>query len=229
MVKVPDDPKQEQFLAAAIKGLVSSVPLFGGLVSEVGDLYLNPAIARRQAWEHELSFAVTCIQERLNRLPHELIESELFCSLVMQSTGIAITTHLPEKRQALRNILICAAHPDIHEDMLTRFVQYIGELTPTHIALLRVLRQQGAAFPNAFPDIGFFYKLSCEAGVLLEKSAFRSFVRDLENRFLLTLGDTLDFEEFRSGRDFLEASGSTLKPAVVTDLGHAFLDHIDLS
>ena len=49
----PTDPKAE-LAAALVESAVSAIPIAGGVISEVGNLYLNPLEKRKQVWMNEV-------------------------------------------------------------------------------------------------------------------------------------------------------------------------------
>jgi len=61
----------------------------------------------------------------------------------------------------------------------------------------------------------------------LRLSAFRSFLHDLDARFLIRLGDLEDLPEYASRKSFLEDEESKQRQLEVTSLGRSFLSFIN--
>jgi hypothetical protein len=57
VIQPPTSPTTEA-AAALLKGAVSAIPFVGGVISEVGNLYLNPLEKRKQQWMYEVSVAI---------------------------------------------------------------------------------------------------------------------------------------------------------------------------
>ena len=57
MTQHPTNPKAE-IATALIKGVLAEIPFVGGMISEVGNLYLNPLEKRKQKWLDDVSLAI---------------------------------------------------------------------------------------------------------------------------------------------------------------------------
>src|SRR2546423_9419772 len=111
MTESPSDPRIET-AAAILKGAVSGVPFVGGLIAEVGNLYLNPLEKRKQLWLAEVGQAIDDIRRRYSLLPTSLQNDDRFVSFLYQTTILALKNHRREKITALRNALDSAAKPE---------------------------------------------------------------------------------------------------------------------
>jgi hypothetical protein len=221
----PSSPKEEA-AAAIIKGAVSAIPVVGGLISEVGNLYLNPLERRKQGWMREVAAAIQEIQERFAVLPEQLQTDERFISFLYQATIIALKNHQDEKIGALRGAVVSAVGPQFpSEDVAFQFLRYVDELTPTHLHILSCLAEHIGQFVGAesieqvFGLFGRFRSMPVERGV------FRLFLHDLDARFLIRIGDLDDLPEFASKVSYI-TDDSSKKPLEVTSLGRTFLSFI---
>lgn len=225
MIEPPSDPKLEA-AAAAARGIASAIPFAGGLISEIGNLYLNPLEKRKKRWAQDVSDALNEIREVLKIMPEQLEKSESFISVLYQATEIAMRNHQSEKLVALRNALVSSAVPDQDYDLEMRMLKFVDELSLSHIRLLGIFDSHAGQFSRHEKLDQIF---SAAKGYLqkpLDRIVFRSIVQDLVTRFLITLGDVEDFEEFKSKQQPLEAESSGIQPMRVTKLGKSFLTYI---
>jgi hypothetical protein len=226
-IQPPTDPKTE-VAAAIVKGAISAVPFVGGVISEVGNLYLNPLEKRKQQWFIEVSNAIEEIRIRYNLLPESLQSDDRFISFLYQATFIALKSHQREKIDALKSALVLAAKPEqVSDDLLYQFLRYIDELSPTHLMILACLHKQAGRFKRMEKLEQVYSKIQSCLGARIERTAFRSFMHDLDSRFLLRLGDLEDFGEYETKQIAIVTEGSTIRPLKVTSLGRSFLSFID--
>lgn len=211
---------------ATVRGIVSAIPIAGGLISEIGNLYLNPLEKRKQKWAEDVSRALNQIREDLRIFPEQLQEDDAFISLLYQATEIAMRNHQSEKLAALRNAIISSAIPDQDYDLDMRLLKFVDELSLSHIRLLSIFDLHAEQFKRHENLDQIF---SAAEGFLkkpLDRVVFRSILQDLETRFLITLGDVEDFGEFKSKQDTIVTESSGIQPMRVTGLGTSFLTYI---
>lgn len=226
-IQPPIDPKTE-VTAAIVKGAISAVPFVGGVISEVGNLYLNPLERRKQQWFIEVSEAIEEIRNRYNLLPESLQSDDRFISFLYEATFIALKNHQRQKIEALKSALVLAAKPgQISDDLLFQFLRYIDELSPTHLTILACLNKEAGRFKKMEKLEQVYSKIQTYLGTRIERMAFRSFMHDLDSRFLLRLGDLEDFGEYETKQIAILTEGSTIRPLKVTSLGRSFLSFID--
>ena len=226
MILPPELPKTEA-AAALLKGAVSAIPVVGGVVAELANLYLNPMERRKQAWVAEVSQAINAINARFALLPEDLERNESFISFLYQATLCALKNHRREKLKALKGALISSLDTNrFPEDTALQFLRYIDELTVTHLALLSQMSALGEKLAQLEMLEHLYTELSATLETPLERTAFRTFVYDLDSRFLIRVGDLIDFPEYASKRSFLETEGSVARPLQVTPLGFAFLSFL---
>jgi hypothetical protein len=223
MIAPPESPKSEG-AAAVIRGVVQAIPVAGGLLSELGNL-LNPLEKRKQRWMQEVSTAIDELRTKFNVLPDMLAADERFLSFLLHATSIAVKTHQGEKINALRRALVSTAHTNTtSEDVAFQFLRYIDELTATHLIVLSCLNKHAGQFSRLQKMEQVLVALEKFLGHKLERGAFRAFLHDLEQRFLIITGDLDDLPEYESMKaNHLVESGAS-RPLQLTPLGRHFLE-----
>ena len=227
MVSNPVSNHGAEVTAAIVKGAVSAIPVVGGVISEVGNLYLNPLEKRKQRWMSEVTLAIGDIEARFGILPQQLQNDERFISFLYQSTILALKNHQQEKIRCLRSALVSVASPKaVTEDIAFQFLRYVDELTPSHLKILDCIHThigQFARLESLDQVFGSYTKLS---SLMIERIAFRSFLQDLDGRFLIRIGDVEELPEFASNASYIEDEASLRKRLEVTSLGRTFLEFI---
>jgi hypothetical protein len=222
-MKPPIDPKKE-LAAALVKGAVSAIPIAGGIISEVANLYLNPLERRKQLWMNEVCRAIKDIQDQFSRLPESLEDDEAFISFLYQTTILALKNHQREKIEALSNALVSAADPEsASEDLIFQFLRYIDELSVTHLQILSGFEKHSGQLARLEQLEQVYAQFQSLTGMLLDRAMFRSFLQDLDARFLIRIGDVEDFAEYASKISAILLEESKKRPIQVTDFGRKFL------
>ena len=225
-MKPPTNPKSEA-AAALIKGAVSAIPIAGSVISEVGNLYLNPLEKRKQEWMNEVCRTIEDIQNRFSRLPASLEADEAFISFLYQTTIIAFKNHQQEKLKALSNALVSAADPEnVSEDLTFQFIRYIDDLSVTHLKILAGLERHAGQLMRLKKLEQVYGQFQSLTGLSIDRAMFRSFIQDLDSRLLILIGDIDDFPEYASKRSGLLLQKSKTHPLEVTALGLMFLEFV---
>jgi len=122
-----------------VKGGLSAIPFIGGPVTNIiANVLPSPLEKRKTKW-------FTSFDQRLQRLekaderfkPEALMENEIFISMFIHATNIAMRTHQEEKLEALRNAVIHSAiNPTVDENIQLMFLNLIDRYTPVHFQLL---------------------------------------------------------------------------------------------
>lgn len=137
------EPTASDVAHGAARAALSTIPVLGGLTTELMSVVLAPAVARRRdEWFKELADDFDRLREKVDGLFENLAENEVFVSAVIQATRTAASTHQQEKREALRNALLNIAlmqSPD--DDQIQMFLRYIDELTVWHLRFLQLFQQ----------------------------------------------------------------------------------------
>lgn len=202
---------------------ISAIPFFGGAAKELLGLVIAPPLQRRTInW-------MNAIAQRLKQLEHEvegfkledLQNNQLFLTVVLHATAIALRTHQEEKLQVLQNAVVNTARGiNIDENVQLIFLNATGDLTPLHLQLLRYFQ----APKKWLDELGIQIIEPGGADVGLEKvfpqlarDIYEPIVQDLFNRGLII-----------TGRDVLHSM--TQPQGIVaprtTELGNQFLEYI---
>lgn len=150
--KNPLHKTEADSLHAVGKALSSLVPggaeIFNFLVAE-------PLSKRRDKWIEELDERLNALEQKMgSQFIDGLRHDESFTTVVVNASQIAVRNHQTEKLEALQNAVINSAlglTPDETERAI--FLDLIGRLTPTHIAILRLF-QSPASNPAVKQRLG---------------------------------------------------------------------------
>lgn len=124
------------------RAIVSLVPAAGGpLQVAFENLFTSPLEQRKQAWLEQLAEVLTEVEQRIADLtPEKLASNEVFVTVVMQASQVALRNHHKSKLNALRNAVLNAALPSApEEDEQLTFLRLIDQLAPWHLRVLGVL------------------------------------------------------------------------------------------
>ena len=134
--------QSNDYVHATFKGLVSSIPFAGGALSVLFDtVFSAPIDKRKKEWLLSLDEAIKELTIKVDGLtPESLRENEVFISVAMQASQIALKNHQKEKLEALSNAVFNAViMTSINENKALIFTRIIDEITPLHIQLLSFL------------------------------------------------------------------------------------------
>lgn len=127
---------------AVVKSIASAVSTAGGPLSVLLETLFAPPIERRkEKWFKQLAEVVSQLEQRVADLTAEkLSQNELFVTVALQATQIALRNHQDEKLSALRGAVLHAGLPHGPDEQLQlMFLQFVDELTPSHLAMLALL------------------------------------------------------------------------------------------
>jgi hypothetical protein len=203
-----------------------SIPV-GSIALELFNSTIQPPIQRRQQkWMEEVAQKLFELETNGNVKIEDLKRNELFNSILIESTIVAMKTHNQQKREMLKTTVIHAALGiTIDDDSAVLFIRYIEELTSRHILLLRQLHLH----PEPLKTIKGYeelYKLfSEEVGSTVSKDAFRFLCEDLATRGLIRISQDIDdFTDIYEASALLsDATNDNLPRIRVTILGNDFL------
>lgn len=155
-----EKPKQTagDVAIAVARGVISGVPIAGGVASEVFNLIVTPPLSRRRdEWIESIVAGLKDLQEKVEGFKIEdLSKNDVFITTVMHASQAAVRNHQKEKLDALRNAALNAALPTApEEDLQTIFLSYIDTFTTWHIRILKLFDdpnqwfiKQGKKWPN---------------------------------------------------------------------------------
>jgi hypothetical protein len=125
----------------ASEGAVGAVPFVGSLLAAtLSALFSATQENRTREWMEEMAEVVQALLDRVEHLEAgDLAENTAFYDAAVAAARIATATSATEKHQALQNALFHVGIGDgLEADKRAIFLRYVDELTPSHIALLRL-------------------------------------------------------------------------------------------
>lgn len=124
---------------AIAKGSVGSIPLAGGVLSELFSVaFTDPATKRREQILLEMDARLKKLEEDGFDI-QRLAESEEFLTIALQAYNIALRTHQAEKRAALMNAITNTPKLSIDENIKQMYLTYIDEFNEWHLRILSFL------------------------------------------------------------------------------------------
>lgn len=145
MDKFPEKSKGDTAYEVA-RGVISAIPSVGGSLSILFEnIFTSPLDKRKKEWFQSLADAIDELTNKVNTITHEsLSENEIFISVAMQATQIALRNHQQEKLDALKNaVKNSASQISIDENKALMFTRIIDEMTPLHLLILKFLNNPG--------------------------------------------------------------------------------------
>lgn len=216
--------QSDELVQAALKASVSVIPVFGGLIAELGNCLVNPVEERKREWARNLEKALQVLKLQYKKLPQTLAEEPAFLTALFKATGIALATHRKEKQALLREFLIAVgsrAIPD--EELQNALLKLLDDFTVGHLDILRFL-ESGHALIEGMETLETVYgHYRQEYKGALGRTTFRWIIADLSARMVIHLGDMEDMNEFASQRISLAPEDSGIRPLQITDLGGQLL------
>ena len=139
--QVPDTERAATLLGLA-KAALNSVPVLGGLASELVEVVVGPQIERRRnEWLNSLAERLAKLEGNVEGFQVvNLVDHPAFVSAMLQAGVIALRNHNEEKLAALRNsVLNVAVSSTPGEDEHELFISLIDAFTRWHLRLLAFL------------------------------------------------------------------------------------------
>lgn len=226
--KIEDKPKAGAGDAAhlAVRVILSSIPGVGGATKEIFNTVIAPPLARRQTqWMESIANRLIKLEEKVTNFKIiDLSKNENFISSVFYATTIAVRSHQEEKLDALRNAVLNAAlSSKIDEDLQHMFLNFVDELTPWHLRILKYfdspnewLKQREIVLPH--------YTLGGAATIFFEAFPELKDNRDFAQQLVTDLsakGLSLDW----SSMNVMVSRESMFSPRT-TKIGKSFLGFI---
>ncbi len=134
--------QSSDYVHATFKGLVSSIPYAGGPLSVLFEsVFSAPIDKRKNEWLLSLDEAIKELTVTVDGLTTESLRTnEIFISVAMQASQIALRNHQKEKLEALKYAVINSVLiTSINENKALIFTRVIDELTPLHLQVLSFL------------------------------------------------------------------------------------------
>lgn len=133
-------PSYGDYTHAGFKAGLSWMPGVGGSISEFFSMVITPPLSkRRDEWIIAIHERLLKLEEKLEDFSIEnLKENDLFISVFLHATIIAMRTHQKEKIEALRNAVINTAISLPFEDNIQFiYLNLVERYTPLHLKLLK--------------------------------------------------------------------------------------------
>lgn len=139
--EIEDDLKNSKgdYLHTAVKTALSSIPIAGTGIGEFFSMIVSqPVSKRRDEWLIRIKNELEELSEKVNGFDlNNLCNNEMFTTVLMNASQIAIRNHDEIKLEALKNaVLNSAIRVDIDETIQLMYLNYINELTPWHLKIL---------------------------------------------------------------------------------------------
>lgn len=223
MSEVPDLPeeksKRRTAMEVASEGALGAIPFVGSLLAATLSAYFSVTQENRtRDWMEEMAEVVQALLDRVEDLEAEdLAGDPAFYDAAVAAARIATATSAAEKHAALQNALYNVGAGDgLDADKRAIFLRYVDELTPSHIALLRLaedpprwFERRGrswpgggllsvvkAAFPRWAKDEDFIDTLASDL-------AARGLVDSLPLRVMMTENGVRAARSKPKGREFM--------------------------
>jgi hypothetical protein len=210
----------------AVRMALSAIPIVGGAAKELFNTVIAPPLSKRQAeWMESIAKKLEELEKQVEGFKIENLSSnENFISTVFYATTLNIHNHQEEKIKALENaVLNTALTINIEEDLQYIFLNFIDELTTTHLSVLKYfenpekwLKKMSIAIPNfSFGSQRHIFYIAFP-NLAKNQEFARRVVSDLADR-----GLSQGWEHLGVG-----VSGSIMLDPRITPLGRQFLTFI---
>lgn len=222
----PPERTSGDTLHAVVKSVASAVPYAGGPLSVILEtLFAPPLERRREKWVRQLGEIVSHLEQQIADLtPAKLSQNEVFITIALHATQIALRNHHEEKLSALRGAVLHSALPNGPEEHLQlMFLQFVDELTPTHLAMLAMfnspvqwMQQHQIEYP-AWSMGGVSAVVEhCFPALRGKREVYEQVVRDLQTRGLVRQGQFLN----------ITMTGNGMVESRTSDIGRAFIAYV---
>lgn len=137
---------------SATNAVLSSIPILGSAVSEIFNLVLaSPLEKRKESWMIRIAESIDEINREVESFSIEnLINNDVFVSVLNRASQLAISNHQEEKLHALQNVIInTALNIDIEENEQMMFINLIDSLTPWHLKIIYYFEDPKLRFVEA--------------------------------------------------------------------------------
>ena len=222
----PPERTKGDTVHAVAKSIASAVPTAGGPLSVLLETVFAPPLERRrEKWFKQLGDVVSHLEQRVANLTAEkLSQNEIFVTVALQAMQIALRNHHAEKLSALKGAVFHSGLPHGPEEQLQlMFLQFVDELTPTHLAMLALfndpvqwMRQHQIQYP-AWGMGGVSAVVEhCFPALRGKREVYEQVVRDLQARGRIHQGQFLN----------ITMTGNGMVESRTTDIGRAFIAYV---
>lgn len=214
----------------AAKVALSAIPYVGGPAAELFAAIVHPPLQKRlEQWREDIAAAIKKLQESGRIEIGVLLRDEGFSTMVIQATVVALRNHHQEKREALRNAIVNATlSPQGASDLHLVFVRFVDELSPTHVRLLKTIknREGEISYLKSYAEI--FHLISKDGLGELSTDLFKMYCLELEARGLIRISSDIDDFPgmYEAGALLLEETRIDLPRIRISEVGVNFLAFI---
>jgi len=134
MENIPKKTTGDQ-IHSGLKVALSLIPYAGSPLAVLFEtVFSAPIDRRREVWFSSLESEIERLCKSVEELsPEALSKNEVFISVAMQATQIALRNHQSEKLEALRNAIINSAlETSVDDNKVLIFTHIIDEITTLH-------------------------------------------------------------------------------------------------
>lgn len=137
------EPKNEarRRTEETIEAIAAAVPFAGGVLAvKYAQAFRRADERRYHQWQQQVEDALDAMAQRNDGLDVDaLFANDDFIDAIATATRIAEKSAAQLKRAALQNVLFnVGLHNSLEADKRAIYLRYIDELTPSHLALLRL-------------------------------------------------------------------------------------------
>ncbi|WP_340153452.1 hypothetical protein [uncultured Marivirga sp.] len=226
-IEVPRESPVDK-VHSVVKGAIGSLPLVGGVASEVFGMVVNqPITKRREQWMEAVVHELEKLQKEKQGFDlQNLKDNEEFVSFLIETSQIAVKNHQEEKIRRLKNSIGNYFRYDIEYDKKFSYLRIIDELSVQHIKILMFIKNRQSHLLNmkGFDDL---YKYFCEHSVSIDKHFFRKCFRDLENLSLISINNYFNEFNITKNSGFIDQKQLELNPIILLEFGSEFISFIN--
>jgi hypothetical protein len=172
--------------------VLATIPVAGGTLAEVLSAAATPAAARWwRDWIRDVGDGLDQLEAKVGGFKVKTLhQDEAFVIAFIEASRFAFSTHLKEKRDALRNALLnIALRRPAEEDQQERLLRLVNELTVWHIRILFVFQDSHSRLAAK----GLSWTFDVGGGLLEvmypelvgERDFYDQIIADLHNQALL--------------------------------------------
>ena len=151
-INKPPRPNACDAIHTLTKAGISAIPVIGGPVSELFSLVVTPSLEKRlDEWRKSVAETLKVLEEKVEGFKIENLQgNEVFITVVMEASRIAIRNHQKEKLEALKNVVLNTTLPSApEEDLQLMFLNFVDSLTSWHLRMLKLLDNYKARRPSS--------------------------------------------------------------------------------
>ncbi|NEJ81779.1 hypothetical protein GR268_34615 [Rhizobium leguminosarum] len=211
-------------LAIQLLSLIDGVAPGAGLLSQQLAEYNipDPLEKRRTIWHKDLNKRLEELSERLDGFdPRSLMENDNFITAVIETTPLAIKTHLESKRARLANVVLnVAAGRTVNDVLKGKFLGLIDEFSDEHFRMLDVLRS-----PKSCAELQKYADGNL-SGSTFQVISLQLTADGISHQVQHVIYVDLQQHRLTPGDGASLGGGSSISDNNLTDLGQAFLSFI---